>query len=477
MSERPGLRRAVLAALLTVALAIGIRDLSRSWYFPLEPQQLDLRVFYCAGRAAAAGANPYALEPIRTCEHASPSRLLMRSPNLALPFVLPGWDLPPLELLARLPFDAAARVFTACVLAALLAAIVLVVRTLRIDAVVAIAALTLSAGFPSVLLGQTATFALLAIVAAGFALATGRDRLAGILAATTLVEPHVGMFVVVAVAVLVPRARLSLGAGVAALVAVALVAGSPREQLTYLTTYLPQHAFAELHSDEQESLAYALALDGVPDRAALALGAASTLLLLIASVPLAGACARGGQRAAIAFVPAACAVIGGTFVHVTQESLAVPAALLLVRIAPTRRVAVLAGAGLALLSVAWQYPATAKQLLVLSLLAVAIAVRHAGGRLRTVFGAVAVCWLVLFYAENHPPETAAIPVERRWPADTPIAVEWRDAIAQETLFDAFRLGVKLPTWCGLLCVLGATLLVARGEDQTTLTVGPSAAAG
>src|ERR1700761_6114017 len=127
----PGVR-AVLVALLAIGLAIGIRDLTRSWFFPLERQQLDLRVLYCGGRAANAGANPYALEPIRTCEHAYPTRVFAESPNLALPFTLPGYDLPPVELLARLPLDAASAAFDALALLALASGIVLVARALSV---------------------------------------------------------------------------------------------------------------------------------------------------------------------------------------------------------------------------------------------------------------------------------------------------------------------------------------------------------
>ncbi len=57
-----------------------------------------------------------------------------------------------------------------------------------------------------------------------------------------------------------------------------------------------------------------------------------TLLLLIVSIPVARACGALGARAAIAFLPAAFAVIGGTYMHLTQVALAVPAALLLVRL-------------------------------------------------------------------------------------------------------------------------------------------------
>jgi hypothetical protein len=461
----PGVR-AVIVLLLALGLVIGVRDLSRSWFFPLERQQLDLRVLYCGGRAANDGANPYALEPIRTCEHAYPTRALAESPNLALPFTLPGYDLPPVELLARLPLDTASAVFVACSVTALALGIVFVARALGVGLVATTAALALSIGFPSLPIGQLAPFELLALGATGWALAAGRDRLAGVLAATTLFEPHVGAFVVIAVVVLAPRARPTLLAGCAVLAATALLCSTPARQLAYLTTFLPGQAYGDLHSPQEYGLSYALTLVRIPDAAALLAGTLWTVLMLAVAIPLARACAARGMRAAFAFVPAACAVAGGTYMHVTQEAFAVPAALLLVRIAPTRLAAAFAGASLVLLAVPWPFPAGTKQLLVLSLVCVGVVTWFAAaGSVRSVLAAVAVSWLALLQAENHLPSAIAIPSVAKYPASTPIGVEYRDAILQQARFEPYDLLVKLPTWCGLLALLGAAALTSAEQSN------------
>ncbi|HEX3467017.1 MAG TPA: glycosyltransferase 87 family protein, partial [Candidatus Elarobacter sp.] len=297
VQQRSLIARALLIGVLALGLVAGARDLSRSWFFPLERSQLDLRVLYCGGRAANAGANPYALEPIRTCEHEFPTRLMIASPNLAFPFTLPGYDLGPIELLARLPLGAASTMFVALTLLALAGAIVLVSRTLGMAWWIPAAALTLSVGFTSLPLGQPGALELLALAATGWALASGRDRWAGILAVLTLFEPHVGGFVVVAVAVLVPRARLALAIGCAVLIALALTWSTFATQIAYLTVFVPGQAASEVHSPEQYGLTYLLALLGVSDGIALAIGSAWTLAMLIAAVPLARACSARGGRA------------------------------------------------------------------------------------------------------------------------------------------------------------------------------------
>jgi len=454
--------RALAAVLIALALAVGVRDLSRSWFFPLAPQQLDLRPLYCAGTAANAGASPYALEPIRTCEHRYAAPLLRASPNLAMPFVMPGYVVPLVRLLAGMPFAAAAALYTALAALALLAAIVLSARALNVGMLPAAAGIALSAGFTSIPLGQVGTFELLAIAAAGWALAKRHDALAALCAAASLVEPHVGAFVVVALFVLAPRTRTVIVLACAALALAAVAFSAPREQLAYLTSSLPGQAYANIRGNEQYSLTYVAAFLGAPDRLALALGSLSTLLLLVASVPVARACALRGQRAALAFVPAAFAVVGGAYIHLTQIALAAPAALLFVAIARDRREKIFAGAAFVLLAIPWPFPAQTKQLLVLSLLAVALVAWHVtAGSLRAVAAIVVVCWAAMFWTENHLAPADRIPVLPHYPASTPIALEvraWTEQVANPT---AYGTALKLPTWCGLLAVLTCGLLVLR----------------
>jgi hypothetical protein len=205
---------------------------------------------------------------------------------------------------------------------------------------------------------------------------------------------------------------------------------------------------------------------GVSDRAALTLGAASSAALLVAGILFAHRSARLGERAGVAFGPAACAVIGGSYVHITQIAFAVPAALLLLRTAPTRTTRALAGAALVLLAIPWPYPAIVKNVLALSLVSCAIALWFAtDGSLRFTVAGVCACMAVLVWAENHAPGALPPPLVRESPAGSSAETTWRDAIGQERGVDAFRLGEKVPTWLGLVALLGAGVLVVRRPSR------------
>jgi hypothetical protein len=452
----------VLGALLVVTIAFGVRDVLRTSFFPLDRQLLDFRAFYCGGQVVDAGADPSRLEPLGRCEHSHPNRFFARSPRVVLPYVLPGYDSAAFGLLARLPFPLAGRLFTALAIAALVASIALFARTLGVPPLVCAGALCLSAGLPSLILGQLVPFELLTVAATAALLRAKRDRWAGVAASTALAEPHVGAFVVVAVAALVPRARVTLAASCAALVALAIVRTSPASQLAYLTQLLPAHAFAETRAEGQYSLTFALTLLRIGDAAALAVGSAGTIVMLILAVAVAGALAMRRNRAAIAIVPAGCAVVGGTFVHLQQEALAVPAALLLFTTAPARTGRMCAGAGLVLLAIPWAYPCTVKGVLLLTLAACAITLWYVWrGSMRAVIACLAVCCACLAWSENHPPPAFPVPQISAWPPSTPVSREWREVNVSMARVDSFPIGEKLPTWIGLAAMTAAGLTVLR----------------
>jgi hypothetical protein len=171
---------------------------------------------------------------------------------------------------------------------------------------------------------------------------------------------------------------------------------------------------------------------------------------------------RAGERAGIVFAPAACAVVGGSYLHITQIALALPAALLLLRTAaPGRTMRALAGAALVLLAVPWPYPAIVKNVLVLSLVSCAIALWFAtGGSLRLTVAGVCACLAVLVWAENHAPGPLPPPLVRESPAGSSYETRWRDAIGDQQGVDAFRLAEKVPTWLALLALLTASGLAA-----------------
>ena len=452
--------RALMVVLLVATASIALIDLSRTELVRPADQLLDFRVSYCAGAAVDAHADPYRVEPIRSCEHAHPIPLLARTPNLVLAWVLPGYDIAPLAALARLPFGVAAATYVLALCAALAGCAVLIARTTGTPLAYTSAALVLSAGLPSLVLGQIVPFELLALAATAAALQARRERLAGALGALTCIEPHVGLFVCVALAIAVPGARLSMAAAIAGLAALAVAVTGFAAQVTYVLQDLPLQALSEVTSKEQFSLAYVLSYAGLPVRSALAVGAASTVAMLFLATVLARL-DRNRDVAYVVYLPAAAAIVGGTYVHLAQVALAIPAALLAVRDADSPRVRTAAAFALVLLAIPWPYPAILKQLLPAALLIVGVLTWYLtrGSMVRTL-AAAACCWLVLIPIENHttgPPP--ALTLARR-PASELATISGAEATHAESTRDPVHFAVKIATWAGLLALMGSSAAVA-----------------
>ena len=456
--------RRVLAALLALGMLLAVRELAWSAPFHGGQRLLDFRVFWCGGQAALNGASPYVFEPLRSCEHRYGAGPLSASPNLVMPFVLPPFDVALFAQLARLPYARAALVFSALSVLALAAAIGLVARSVRAPVVLAAAGLAVSVGVPSLSLGQIVPLELLFLSAAGCALVRRWDGAAGVCAGLCLLEPHVGAFVAVSVAVLVPRARIALSGSLAALAALCALADRVAPPGVYLAL-LARHARAEAGFYEQYSMTYALRSFGVPLDVALAAGALSSAVLLFGAVWLARGLAARDVRAAVAYVPAACAVFGGTFVHLTQIALAVPAALIVFVHARDPRARRLGALAFVLLAVPWAYPVLVKQALASALLVVAVTVWYAGGaRYRTTLAAVAVLWLALVPIENRPPPAVPVPLVT---AQAPAALAsgaWQEAVDRMAFVSPRYFALKLPTWAGLFVLLAAMAGLRRAPQ-------------
>ena len=92
------MREIVPFALVAVAVAAFVAMELANHGFPIN----SYKAFYCGGHAILQGANPYLMEPLRSCEHAayvSPS-----FPSFAVePAPLPGYSLLALAAIAWLP--------------------------------------------------------------------------------------------------------------------------------------------------------------------------------------------------------------------------------------------------------------------------------------------------------------------------------------------------------------------------------------
>ncbi len=170
-------------------------------------QLYDFPDFYCAGKALDRGADPYRYEPLHRCEHAvNVGSAYRKDPQRVVPAPLPPYDFPPFMLAARLNFPVARLVGALAIGAAVVAAMWgLALVGVPLD--VAALALLLPAGYVLLNAGQVVPFALAALVFCGVALARGLDRLAGICAALTLIEPHLGLPVCATMLCWVSRGR------------------------------------------------------------------------------------------------------------------------------------------------------------------------------------------------------------------------------------------------------------------------------
>jgi hypothetical protein len=121
-----------------------------------------------------------------------------------------------------------------------------------------------------------------------------------------------------------------LWACAAGLAALSLAALGPATCMRYFTDILPAHERSELSRYAiQYSLSAALYAAGVAANVAVRLGDLSYLVALAFGAYAGGLVAkRLDERAFLAYVPAACAVVGGPFLHRHDLAVALPLALL-----------------------------------------------------------------------------------------------------------------------------------------------------
>ena len=409
----------------------------------------DFQDFYCAGEAVDRHADPYHYEPLHSCEHrVNQSEAYRRDPNRIVPAPIPPYDLPAFELAARIGFPAARTLDAlAIVLAVVLAIGGLVAIGIPLE--LAVAALFFPAGYLLLDAGQIVPFALVALVFCGVALAQGRNALAGALAALTMIEPHLGLPVWISVMLLVPRSRpAAVVTGVLMAVAGVLVIGPPGAS-EYLSRVLPAQAAAEAGYAYQYSLTYLLVTAGLPQGAALAAGQLSYVALLAVGIWLGSRLATVLQRRElVAYLPAACSVVGGAYVHMVDLAIAVPAALVLATYsrAASRTIATLA---LCLLAVPWIDVWITKKLFLSSLFVVAAILVRQGLTPGVSIGAFTAIAATMYCFELWPPAPfAALTAMASRPSDL-AQQAWSAYVVALRTAPLPWLAIKIPTWAAL----------------------------
>jgi hypothetical protein len=311
----------------------------------------DFNAFYCAGAVLDRGADPYRAEPLGACERtAKPAPLIAGAAGLAMPAPLPPYALAPFALLAHLPYLAAAGAWT-LFLALCVAITVGSLRRLTGLPIATLAfAFLLGDGYASIALGQIAPVAIAAIALAARLLAEGRDELSACAAGVALLEPHVGLPACASLFVWRARTRLPLVAVALACAAVSVMVAGTGTLVEYVRAVLPAHALSEIANEKQFSLTYALARLHVPDELALRAGELWYAVAVGGAIWVAGRIARnGGGAGQIVSLPAALAVFGGPFVHISQIAAALPAAFLLYARTTDRRL----GLAIVALAIPW----------------------------------------------------------------------------------------------------------------------------
>lgn len=461
---------------LLIAIFVG---LSLAGYFSLFPARFcDFRAFYCSGQGILAGQDPYREHPLHECEQTLPGHFLSSIPaELTIPAPYPGYVLALFSLVARLPFDVAVIAWTASSCLALSAAIVLVARVTSTSLYAAAIALGFPAFIIPLVLGQPTLFVLCAIAGCGALLGRQKPRLAALAALGSAIDPHVGLALCFALFVGVPRTRATLVAGSVALAASSAVAFGPAREWEYIAAVLPLHALVNVPEFSQFSTASLAFTAGVPAPTALMLGnlwyAASLILGVVAGLRLRS---RLGM-AALAFVPVAFAVFGGTHTHFQQLGLAMPAFLLASSAAAGRRRALLVAATF-VACVPWLIAAPFPYLYVaVAILGMAFARVMGTARTSVALGASCFVVLALLCCAIVYTHTGAVAVLQATPSGNPLAEESWGAYVRATSLPApgWYLAAKLPTIFAFLTMLSVLLYEAWPKSKRT-ALAPAALA-
>ncbi len=342
----------LLGTLVTLAYFGFAPQIGRVLHHPgveTRYRALDFTIFYCGGSAVLAGANPYTIEPLTSCERRYwPAAYL---PGFSEPVAFPGPTLALFAALAMLPYRAAAIVWLLALCLCFGIAVIFGSLLSRAPPFGVLALLFVPIALINIGVGQLAPIFAAAVFASAYFARRGRDRLAACCALAAAIEPHIGLPVIVALFVLAPRTRLTLGLGALALAALHVALLGPELARSYVTSVLPAQAHAEYVAADQFGSIWWLKQLGLADRA---IPLASTFLYAVAlalGIALAArARARTGDRAFIVAIPLALALLATPYLHDVELGVALAAPLAaLARTARDPRIL----AGAVVLAVPW----------------------------------------------------------------------------------------------------------------------------
>lgn len=409
-------------------------------------------------------ADPYRIEPLRSCEHrVAPG---VNPPDVVEPAPLPGYALAPFAVSAYLPYRFAALLMVVALLASVAISAVALAELTGLPLVGTLGALLVIDAYVNVMYGETPPFAVAALCVAARYAALGRDRLAAVFASLAMIEPHMGLAACLSLFVWRARTRIVLVAAAALFAAVSVLLLSPRVALAYLLQSLPLMSLAEVPAPDQYSLTWLVHVAGANDALASHLGSLSYAILLVGGVFAAPRAARNlGAPALLVLFPVAATTLLGVFIHDLELPGAVPAALVILAArGPSVRALWLCVFILALEWIPWWD--TNRNIVALSILAVGF-IAWAAARYRTMpqrlwvacLGPIAYLLVLVVYA-HLPHATITAGGGGPWPArvslgpDAPAALNWGSHIRDDPLGASVQLLVaKLLVWAALAFIL------------------------
>ncbi len=460
----------------SVASVVALILLAYSVRVAVQVHPSSFKAFYCAGESVLERANPYAIEPLRACEHrVSPADL----PSYAVePAPLPGYALAPWALVAILP-PLAARVLNLVTLIVALALTSWAVGRLSALDPALVALSLLAVWFLNVSFYEIPPIATAGIALAALMMARGRPWLAALAAGAVALEPHLALPLWIALFSFATETRVPLIVVGAVLAIADLAIGGPNQALSYFMQTLPAQALSEVSANDQYSLTHAMVMAGFGASTALRVGLVSYGVLTIAGIIAAQRIAARYGAEYLALVPPAFALVAGTFLHDLQFLAALPLALVLLARTPRPNLVVAAAA--ILLAVAWNEAVSRFFLLLSATSAFAtawIALPRTPAR-RAICAAVAVSAAALVFAVNKLPAAVGVPSP-----DPPAAAslhpgdlasrDWAIYVASSPPLStptARTVVRKIPTWAGA-CLLAIFSLV-YGWRRTPLESGTS----
>lgn len=459
--------------LVAVVVALVAAPYTRRHMF--GPEGLaGFAAFYCGGDVARHGHDPYRTEPLRACEQMLPS-YRYDAAGVVEPAPFPPVVLVAFGTLATLPFAWAVGVYAVLALAAMAFAAWALQRKTGFSPYFVGASLAIGALYQNLKFGQLPPLVIGVVCAAALLLERGRPRAAAVVASLSLIEPHVAGPVLLALFVASKASRLTLAIAGVVVAAVSVVVLDPALSLEYFMRALPAHAASEVTANDQFSVTWLAHALGATDPTALRAGAISYALMAVLGI-LAGLrlAQRFARPAFIVLVPAAFAVIGGTFIHDIQLPIATPAALLLASVA-TGRVRTLALAAVMLLALMWFDDfSAALALAALAVLAWTAPFGWATGAQRTAFTATvcAAYACTIFVFHRLPGDIHAVlpahPDAGGPPQELASAVWGRFVRMTAYGWASMRITAeKLPLWTALALLLYAVLRAAMPQRRQT----------